>query len=44
MHVNGSQDNPKLANGEIFTVGNPSNELSDKDLAQLILMVYRLFL
>lgn len=34
-----SQDNPERANGHIFNVGNPDNEVSVKELAELMIQV-----
>lgn len=34
-----SQDNPERANGHIFNVGNPDNEASVKELAELMIQV-----
>lgn len=34
------QDNPERANGHIFNVGNPNNEVSVKELAELMIKVY----
>ncbi|KAL1323468.1 hypothetical protein HN51_033801 [Arachis hypogaea] len=33
-------DNPERANGQIFNVGNPDNEVSVKELAELMIQVY----
>jgi len=33
------QDNPDRANGHIFNVGNPDNEVSVKQLAELMIKV-----
>jgi UDP-apiose/xylose synthase len=33
------QDNPDRANGHIFNVGNPDNEVSVKELAELMIKV-----
>ncbi|MCI14294.1 bifunctional polymyxin resistance protein ArnA-like [Trifolium medium] len=34
------KDNPDRANGHIFNVGNPDNEVSVKELAELMIKVY----
>jgi len=34
-----TQDNPERANGYIFNVGNPDNEVSVKELAELMIKV-----
>jgi UDP-apiose/xylose synthase len=35
-----SQENPKRANGHIFNVGNPHNEVTVRELAELMTDVY----
>ncbi|KAK6936203.1 NAD-dependent epimerase/dehydratase [Dillenia turbinata] len=35
-----SNENPSRANGQIFNVGNPNNEVTVKELAQLMIKVY----
>lgn len=39
VHANMTQDNPERANGHIFNVGNPDNEVSVKELADLMIKV-----
>lgn len=34
-----SQENPDRANGQIFNVGNPNNEVTMKQLAELMIEV-----
>ncbi|XLR02993.1 hypothetical protein S83_069191 [Arachis hypogaea] len=39
VYVNLSQDNLERANGQIFNVGNPDNEVSVKELVELMIQV-----
>ena len=43
IYIEVLQDNPDRANGYIFNVGNPDNEISVKQLAELMIEVAPLF-
>ena len=36
QHYSSMQENPQRANGHIFNVGNPNNEVTVKELAELM--------